>query len=31
VLPISNIYTGPNAVMTADVDKIMTLSKKGIR
>jgi simple sugar transport system substrate-binding protein len=31
VLPISNIYTGPNAVMTADVDKIMALSKKGIR
>ncbi len=31
VLPINNIYTGPNPVMTADVEKIMTLSKKGIR
>jgi len=31
VLPINNIYTGPNAVTTADVGKIMELSKKGIR
>lgn len=31
VLPINNIYTGPNPVTTADVDKIMALSKKGIR
>jgi simple sugar transport system substrate-binding protein len=31
VLPINNIYTGPNAVTTADVEKIMELSKKGIR
>ncbi len=31
VLPINNIYTGPNPVTTADVEKIMALSKKGIR
>jgi simple sugar transport system substrate-binding protein len=31
VLPINNIYTGPNPVTSADVDKIMELSKKGIR
>ena len=31
VLPISNIYTGPNPVTSADVEKIMVLSKKGIR
>lgn len=31
VLPISNIYTGPNPVTSADVEKIVALSKKGIR
>ncbi|MBL9036646.1 MAG: substrate-binding domain-containing protein [Rhodospirillaceae bacterium] len=31
VLPINNIYTGPNPVTTADVEKITALSKKGIR
>jgi simple sugar transport system substrate-binding protein len=31
VLPIKNIYTGPSAVVATDVDKIMALSKKGIR
>ena len=31
VLPTKNIYTGPTAVTTADVDKIVALSKKGIR
>lgn len=30
-LPIKNIYTGPTAVQASDVDKIMVLSKKGIR
>ncbi len=30
-LPIKNIYTGPTAVTAADVEKIMVLSKKGIR
>jgi len=31
VLPINNIYTGPNAISPTDVEKIMVLSKKGIR
>jgi simple sugar transport system substrate-binding protein len=31
VLPINNIYTGPNAITKSDVEKIMILSKKGIR
>ena len=31
VLPINNIYTGPNAIYPTDVEKIMVLSKKGIR
>jgi simple sugar transport system substrate-binding protein len=31
LLPINNIYTGPNAVTSADVAKIQELSKKGIR
>lgn len=31
VLPINNIYTGPNAIAPTDVEKIMVLSKKGIR
>jgi simple sugar transport system substrate-binding protein len=31
VLPINNIYTGPNAISPSDVEKIMVLSKKGIR
>ncbi len=31
VLPTQNIYTGPTPVTKADVDKIMMLSKKGIR
>ncbi|HVO04210.1 MAG TPA: substrate-binding domain-containing protein [Candidatus Cybelea sp.] len=31
LLPISNIYTGPNPVTSADVAKIQELSKKGIR
>jgi simple sugar transport system substrate-binding protein len=31
LLPINNIYTGPNAVTQADVAKIQELSKKGIR
>jgi simple sugar transport system substrate-binding protein len=30
-LPIKNIYTGPTAITAADVEKIMVLSKKGIR
>jgi hypothetical protein len=30
-LPIKNIYTGPTAVTAADVEKIVVLSKKGIR
>ncbi len=30
-LPTKNIYTGPTPVMASDVDKIMVLSKKGIR
>ncbi len=31
VLPTQNIYTGPTPVTKADVEKIMMLSKKGIR
>ncbi len=31
VLPTQNIYTGPTPVTQKDVDKIMMLSKKGIR
>ncbi len=31
VLPTQNIYTGPTPVTAADVEKIMMLSKKGIR
>jgi simple sugar transport system substrate-binding protein len=31
VLPINNIYTGPNAISPTDVEKIMVLSKRGIR
>ncbi len=31
VLPTQNIYTGPTPVTKADVEKIMVLSKKGIR
>ena len=31
VLPTMNIYTGPMAVTSADVDQIVALSKKGIR
>ena len=31
VLPINNIYTGPNAIVATDVEKILVLSKKGIR
>jgi simple sugar transport system substrate-binding protein len=31
LLPINNIYTGPNPVTAADVAKIQELSKKGIR
>ncbi len=31
LLPINNIYTGPNAISPTDVEKIMVLSKKGIR
>jgi simple sugar transport system substrate-binding protein len=31
VLPTANIYTGPSAVTSADVEQIMALSKKGIR
>jgi simple sugar transport system substrate-binding protein len=31
LLPINNIYTGPNPVTSADVAKIQELSKKGIR
>jgi simple sugar transport system substrate-binding protein len=31
VMPINNIYTGPNPVTTADVEKITVLSKRGIR
>lgn len=30
-LPTKNIYTGPTPVTSADVEKIMMLSKKGIR
>ena len=30
-LPTKNIYTGPTPVTAADVEKIMVLSKKGIR
>lgn len=30
-LPTKNIYTGPTAVTAGDVEKIMVLSKKGIR
>jgi simple sugar transport system substrate-binding protein len=31
LLPINNIYTGPNPVTASDVAKIQELSKKGIR
>jgi simple sugar transport system substrate-binding protein len=31
LMPINNIYTGPNAIVATDVEKIMVLSKKGIR
>ena len=31
LMPINNIYTGPNPVTAADVSKIQELSKKGIR
>jgi simple sugar transport system substrate-binding protein len=31
ILPTQNIYTGPTPVTKADVEKIMMLSKKGIR
>jgi len=31
LLPINNIYTGPNAVTANDVSKIQELSKQGIR
>jgi simple sugar transport system substrate-binding protein len=31
LLPISNIYTGPNPVTSQDHDKIATLSKQGMR
>jgi simple sugar transport system substrate-binding protein len=31
VIPINNIYTGPNGIVSSDVEKIMVLSKKGIR
>lgn len=31
VMPINNIYTGPNPVTATDVEKITALSKKGIR
>lgn len=31
LLPINNIYTGPNAISPTDVEKIMILNKKGIR
>lgn len=31
LMPISNIYTGPNPVTPQDRDKIATLSKKGMR
>jgi len=30
-LPTKNIYTGPTPVTAADVEKILMLSKKGIR
>jgi simple sugar transport system substrate-binding protein len=30
-LPTKNVYTGPTAVTASDVDKILVLSKKGIR
>jgi len=31
LMPINNIYTGPNAIVSSDVEKILVLSKKGIR
>lgn len=31
IMPLNNIYTGPNAIGPADVEKILELSKKGIR
>jgi len=31
LMPINNIYTGPNAISPGDVEKISVLNKKGIR
>ena len=31
LMPINNIYTGPNAISPSDVEKISVLNKKGIR
>jgi simple sugar transport system substrate-binding protein len=31
VLPISNIYTGPTAITSQDVDRIKILSRQGVR